>query len=393
MVQIEKKELKKDNISLFEAFLYVLGLVIGSGVFLKPTIVLQCMGSTGGAITIWIAGGVMTICAALSIAEIASYITKVGGLYAYINDLYGEIPGFLFGWVNAIIYGPGTCAALGIAFAAIATFFVPMSGMQQKLLAVLIVVLITTAQIIATRFGVWLQTLATIGKLIPIGLIILFGLKNGTVHDFSFANSGMSAAGAGIGVALLGVLWAYDGWINACSLAGEIKKPHRNLPIAIVGGVLTITAIYSLFNVAIFNTMSTAAVVGSSKIGVDVSVSLFGGWAAILITIGMLVSVFGTLNASFACAARITFAMGQKRQLPMGRLLGAINAKLDTPIYALVFQAIVTTLLIASGTFEEITNMVVFVMWIFFSLGVFGVFILRKKYPRKVGCITCHCTL
>lgn len=371
----------KKNIRLVEGIVFVIGFVIGSGVFLKPSVVLKNMGSPGAALLVWIIGGLITICAALTIAELAANIPKVGGLYAYLTEIYGEKVGFLYGWVEAIIASPGSAGAIAIAFAMFSTFFVPMSEGQQKGLAILMIFLIITAQIISTRFGVWLQIISTIGKLIPIAAIIMFGMVNGTAHDFSFVSDNITK-GAGAGTALLGVLWAYDGWISSCTLGSEMKKPEKDLPFAIIFGVLFVMAVYVLFNLAIFNVLPAAAVVAAESVGVDVSVILFGTWGTAFITAGMLVSVFGTLNAQIACGARVSYAMGTQKQLPGSKALATINPKLSTPVNALIFQGALSILFILTGTFNSITNLVIFVLWIFFTLGIGGVFILRRKVNR-----------
>ncbi|AZV57050.1 amino acid permease [Clostridium sp. AWRP] len=372
----------KRNIRLFEGIIFVIGFVIGSGIFMKPSVVLKNTGSPGGALTIWIVGGLITICSALSISEIAAYIPKLGGLYTYLSEIYGEVFGFLYGWVEAIISSPGGSAAMAIAVATFATYFIPMNGIQQKALAVGLIVFIVIVNAIATKWGVWLQTIATVVKLVPIAAIIIFGLANGTAHDISFANVGVTQS-AGIGVALLGVLWAYDGWINTCTLGSEMENSEKNLPISIITGVLFVIVVYALFNTAIFNVLPAAQIMSSDKVGVDVSVKLFGSGATAFITAGMMVSVFGALNAQMVCGTRIALAMGQKRELPMGEVLGAIHPKLRTPINALIFQGIITIIFVLSGSFNSLTDLTIFVIWIFFTLGVFGLFVLRKRITRN----------
>ena len=378
----EKQGTLKKNIKLFEGILFVIGFVIGSGVFLKPAVVLNSMGSTGGAVMIWVVGGLITICAALSIAEIAAYIPKTGGLYTYLVDLYGDVVGFLYGWVEAIISSPGSAAAIAIAFATFSTYFIPLSNWGIKLLAIFIVLVIVVAQIISTRFGIWLQTVSTIGKLIPIAVIIIFGLINQSSHSINFSAIG-GVQGGGTAAALLGVLWAYDGWLNTCTLGGEMERSERNLPIAIITGVLVVMGVYILFNLAIFHVLSGSEVAASSKVGVDVATKLFGSGATTIITIGMMLSVFGALNAQMVCGTRITYAMGEKKQLPGAKALSTINPKLNTPVNSLLFQTVISILFILTGTFNQITDLVIFSIWIFFTLGVVGVFILRKKMPRN----------
>ena len=377
----EKKLKLKRSMNVFEGMMYVIGLVIGSGVFLKPAIVLKNTGSTGAAILMWIAGGVITTAAALTIAEIAGYIPKVGGLYTYLTELYNEVIGFLFGWVGTFINIPGSAAAVAIACATFSTFFIPMTGTQQKILAISLVALLTIAQIISTRYGVWLQTLATIGKLLPIVAISVFGLMHGTAH-ISMASVG-PIKDVAPGIALLGVLWAYDGWLSVCTLADDMKRPEKDLPKAIISGIAFVMIIYVVFNVAIFFVLPGNVAANSSKIGVDVCVQLFGKAGATFITIGMMLSVFGTLNGLITCGSRYTFAMGKRKHLPASKTLCAINPKLGTPINALLLQAVITIIYILSGTFNSITDIIIFALWIFYTLGMIGIFILRKKMTHN----------
>lgn len=372
----------KKTIKPFEAMLYVIGFVIGSGIFLKPSIVLANAGSSAGALLVWIGGGVIAITAALTVGELAAYIPKVGGMHAYLIELYGDTFGFLYGWTESVIACPGSSAALSIAFATFATFFIPMDDWQLKGLAVLMIVLITAAQIIATRFGVWLQTLSTIGKLIPIIAIIGFGLVNGNVHDISFSTEGITQ-GKGLGAALLGVIWAYDGWLAVCTLGSEMENSEKSLPKAIIAGVSFVIVIYILFNICIFSVLPATAVVAAKKIGVDVSVMLFGSWGTIFITIGMLLSVFGALNAQVAVGTRYSFAMGTRNQVPGSKVLASINPKFATPVNSLLFHSIIAIFFIFTGTFNSITDLVIFTIWIFYTIGIAGIFILRKRVPRN----------
>ena len=373
--------LKRDNIKLYEGILFVIGFTIGSGIFLKPSRVLESMGTINAALMMWVFGGLITICAALSIAEIAANIPKTGGLYTYLVELYGERVGFLYGWVEAVISSPGSCAALAIAFATFSTYFVPMDELEIKLTAISTVVVIAAIQIISTKFGIWVQTVATIGKLMPISLIIVFGLFHGSVGGD--LNMSLIGTEGGTAAALLGVLWAYDGWLNTCALGGEMKNAERNLPIAIIIGVLSVMLVYVTFNLAIFNVLPAEEIIASEKVGVDAATTLFGSGAAALATAGMMLSVFGSLNAQIACGTRISFAMGGRKHFPAAAALCSINPKLNTPVNSLLLQALISIIFILSGTFNQITDLVIFVIWIFFTLGILGVFVLRRKVPRR----------
>jgi APA family basic amino acid/polyamine antiporter len=272
---------------------------------------------------------------------------------------------------------------MAIAVATFASFFVPMAGWQQKMFAVLMIVVIVVVNAIATRGGVWLQNIATSLKLIPIFAIIGLGLAQGTFGQMNFVNVGSAQLSAG--VALLGVLWAYDGWINTATLGAEMTAPEKNLPRAIVTGIAAVIAIYALFNLAVFAALPLDQVATSDAVGRDVSVALFGRWGGAFITAGMLVSVFGALNSQMMSGTRVALAVGQRRELPGWRLLGVVNPRSRTPINALILQGLLAIVFALFGTFNSLSDLVIFVIWIFFTLGVFGIFILRRRTERVPG--------
>lgn len=372
----------KKSIKPFEATLYVIGFVIGSGIFLKPSSVLKNTGSTAGSLMAWIVGGVIAITAALTIGEIAAYIPKTGGMHTYLTELYGDKFGFLYGWTESVIACTGSSAALAIAFATFATFFLPMNDWQLKAFAILMIVLIAAAQIISTRFGVWLQTVSTIGKLVPIIALVAFGLIHGTVNNLSFASAGL-VKGSGFGTALLGVLWAYDGWLAVCTLGGEIEHSEKSLPFAIISGVSFVMVVYILFNMAIFHVLPVSTVATSAKVGVDASIKLFGDGGTIFITVGMLLAVFGALNAQMSVGTRYFFSIGAKDQIPGSKILSAVNPKSETPINAILIHSIIAIIFIATGSFNSITNLVIFTIWIFYTMGIASIFVLRKRIPHN----------
>ena len=227
---MEKSTLKK-SVTVVEAMAIVVGMIIGSGIFLKPGIVLGNAGSPAMSIAAWIAGGIITLASALSVAEIASAIPKSGGLYTYLEELYDERAGFLLGWVQTVISYPASVAAQAIAFSIYAAYFIPISGIQQKLLATGVLIFILVMNILSTKCGGIIQTLATVGKLIPIVAIIGVGLLSPSLPGFA-GSSQEALQGAGFGAAILGTLWAYDGWIGVTNMAGELKHCRGSFPSA-----------------------------------------------------------------------------------------------------------------------------------------------------------------
>ena len=376
------KTLKKE-IGLLEAITIVIGMVIGSGIFFKPSIVFNNAGSPIMGILAWVAGGVVTMASALTIAEIAAAIPKSGGIFIYLKELYGEKWAFLFGWVQTVIYVPGASAALAIVLATQATNFVPMTPIQQKLFAMLMILIITTANVLSTKLGSKIQFVATIAKLIPIIIIIALGLIKGTAHSFSMP-VGATAAGAGFGAAMLGTLWAYDGWVGVVNIAGELKNPKKDIPKSIILGLTVIMIVYVLFNLALINVVPITSVLSSNKVASDAATVLFGKSGSLFITAGILISIFGALNGYLMTGVRIPFAMAQDKLLPFHKFLGKVNEKHTTPLNAFVFEAVLACLYVFSGSFDTLTDLVVFVLWIFFTMAVAGIFILRTKHKDLV---------
>jgi len=376
------KKLKRE-IGFLEAITVVIGMVIGSGIFFKPSIVFKNAGSPTIGILAWVAGGIITMASGLTIAEIASAIPKTGGIFIYLKELYGEKWAFLFGWVQTVIYVPGSVAALAIVLATQATNFVPMSGLSQKLFAILMLLIITTANVLSTKLASKIQFVATIAKLIPIIIIIALGLARGTAHSFSLPVGNM-AAGAGFGAAMLGTLWAYDGWVSVSNMGGELKNPKKDIPKSIIIGLGITIIVYVLFNLAIINVVPITSVVNSNKVATDVASVLFGKSGSLFISAGIFISIFGALNGYLMTGVRIPFAMGQDKLLPYDKFLGKVNVKYQTPLNAYIFEFVLTCLYIFSGSFNTLTDLVVFVLWIFFTMAVAGIFILRKKHKDLV---------
>ncbi|MFD3157844.1 APC family permease [Haloimpatiens sp. FM7330] len=378
------KEKLKKSINLVEAMAIVIGMIIGSGIFLKPAVVFSNAGSSALGIIAWIAGGIISLASALTIAEIAAAIPKTGGLYIYLRELFGDIWGFLLGWVQTVISYPAAVAALAIAFAGFASFFVPLNDIQQKFTAGGILIFLIVMNIIATKFGGIIQTISTVGKLIPVFAIILFGLIKGQSHDITFTAVKQASTSMGLGAAILGTLWAYDGWIGVTNMAGELKNPKRDLPKSIILGVICVMGVYVLFNIALVNVVPMEQIINSKNPVSDIAVKLFGSKGGALIVAGMMISVFGTMNGYLMTGARVPFAMAERKEIPLHKYLGKSHPKFQTPTNSLLLEGLLAVIYIFSGSFDTLSDLIMFVLWIFFVVGVFGIFVLRKKVsPEK----------
>jgi APA family basic amino acid/polyamine antiporter len=386
--KVEGEDGLRRELGLMDAMLMVIGMVIGSGIFFRPASVLKNAGAPGLGVLAWVAGGIITMAAGLTVAEVAAAIPKTGGLFIYLKKLYGEKWAFLLGWVQTFIYVPGSVAGLAIYFSNQATAFIDITKAQQIMLAIGMIVLVCIANVLSTKFGGKLQVVFTIAKLIPIIVIVIFGLLNGTAHSFAPISSSASNA-AGFGAAMLGTLWAYDGWIGVGNIAGELKNPGRDLPKSIIIGLLITIVVYVLVNLAVLNILPADQLALSQKPVSDAAVKLFGNGGGAFISAGIMISIFGTLNGYLLSGSRIPFAMGQSKLIPFHGFFGKVNKGSGTPGNALIFESILAAIYALTGSADKLTDLAVFVLWIFFVMAISGVFILRKNHkdlarPYKV---------
>ncbi|WP_142413279.1 APC family permease [Hathewaya massiliensis] len=377
---MEEKNLKK-SISFLNALTLVIGTIIGSGIFLKIGVVFKNSGSSFMGLMAWVIGGVISLCSALTIAEVGSAIPKTGGLYVYLEELYDEKLGFLFGWVQTIIVCPASVAALAIAFANFGVFFLPMTNTQIKIFASIVLLVVLGFNVMGTKYGGIIQVVSTFGKLLPILAIVTIGFFKGTVGN-AISLSDVSI-GAGFGTAILGTLWAYDGWIYVTNMAGELKNPKKDLPRSIIIGVTFVIFIYAIFNFVLLKIIPFNEIIATREPAADAAIILFGKGGAIFVVLGIMVSVFGTLNGYLMSGGRVPFAMAERGQLPFYKFISKVHPKFNTPSNSLILEALLAVGYILSGSFNRLTDMIVFVLWIFFTLGVFSIFILRKRHKDK----------
>lgn len=374
----------KKSIGFWTATSIVVGIVIGSGVFVKPGLVLKQAGSSTAALLAWGLGGLMTICAGLTIAEIASRIPKTGGIYSYIEEVYGERLGFLSGWVLTFLYGPGLMGALSLYFAVLLQPFFGYENDLIKTVALSTLMFLAMMNILGVKYGGYIQT-ATAGiKLIPIFLILVVGLTSGENDIFSAIN--IDPVAVSFGSAVLSTLWAYDGWILVGNVAGEMKNAKRDLPKAIIIGLSIVLVAYIGVNTAMLKVLSAEKIaeLNTGAAGVAAEV-LFGSWGGKLLSVGILVSIFGCLNGAVLSSPRVPYAVSAKGDIKGCSWLSKIHSSFGTPINAIILQVIVAVAMIMLASPDQITDFAIFSVYIFYTLAFFSIFILRKKKPIHEG--------
>ena len=376
---MENKQLQK-NLGIAAALSTVVGMVIGGGVFFKPQAVYTLTGGAPGlGILAWIIAGIMTITAGLTAAEVSAAIPKTGGMMVYIEEIYGKKLGFLTGWMQTVLFFPATAAAIAVMFGQQAALLLNNSSLVMPM-SIGVILLIGILNTFGSKTSGAIQTVSTVCKLIPLGLIIVFGFIKGS-GDNPIMNplvaEGIRPMGI-IGQLLVAILFAYDGWINVGALAGEMKNPGKDLPKAIIGGLSIVMAINVVINLAYLWVLPASELAQYASPASIVAEKIFGPVGGKLINVGILVSVFGCLNGYLLTGPRIPYTLANQKVLPA--MFGKLN-KHGVPANATLFMAVLSVIYALSGQFNLLSDLSMFAIWAFYTLTFIGVIKLRKTQP------------
>ena len=397
------------RLGFFTALMIVISAMVGSGVFKKIAPMALDLGSPGLILLAWLIPGIITLFGAATNAEIAGLIAEPGGQYVYFKKMYGNFFAFLYGWSCFSVIQSASIASIAYVFAesvnaviplphlndsweAIKLFgiFNPFEGFGVKLLTIITIIFLTSANYFGVVFGGNITNIFTVLKVLGIILIIILAVAaGGSVQNltpllekpgFSYgSNLGLFGA---MFAAMLGAFWAYDGWNNIGYLGGEIKNPKRNIPLSLYFGVVCVILLYLAINFAYLyvmpvNEIITIANSEHSIIAIEVMRKFLGSGGALFISILIMVSTFGTTNGTILASSRIYFAMS--RDGLFFKTAGLHHPKFRTPHISLLIQGLWASLLVLSGTFDQLTDMLIFASFIFYGMGAFGVFVLRRK--------------
>jgi APA family basic amino acid/polyamine antiporter len=380
----------------------VVGTVIGSGIFLVPRDMIGFVGTPSMVFVVWVAGGILSLFGALTYAELAAAMPEAGGEYVYLKEAYGPMWGFIYGWTQMWVAKSGSIATLATGFFLyLANFRPEMDGVLYavplpigpnggpleirygQLLAMGVIVLLAGVNYLGVRFGAGVQVAVTFAKVALFAAIILIGLGGGVGTAANFRSAVPVAGGAaGFFAALVGALWAYDGWNNVSMVSSEIRSPQRNLPIALIAGTALVIAIYILANLAYFYVLPAAAVASSERVAADMMRQILGNPGAAAVSFAAMVSIFAALNGSILSGARVPYAMARD-----GLFFGPV-AKVH-PVYRTPGNSILAVsgwaaLLVLSGRFKELYTYVIFASWILYGMTAVSVIVLRRKRPDLV---------
>jgi len=383
--------------------------MIGTGVFLKTRVMTCNVGSVEMVLLVWLAAGLLALAGTFSYSEIAAMMPEVGGDYVYLRRAYGRVVAFLFGWMSFAVARTGSQAALAVGLAIFMN--IALGGVLQRwhleispfgrhlgvngltvvaLTAIWTVALINCASVVAGGRTALAVTIAKVVLVLAVGIGAFAFAPGSWTHlagsGLGGACEGVSASArggmTGFGAAMLGALWAYDGWNNVAPLAGEIRDPQRSLPRAFVGGMLVVAALYLFVNVAYFYVLTPLEIAGvptTSSVATEVLKRFLGPLAISMTAVALMISSFGALHASVLASSRIPFAMARDGLFFRG--LARLSPRSNVPARAIVAQAAWGSLLALSGSYDTLTDLAVFALWMFYGLSAASLFIFRKTMP------------
>jgi APA family basic amino acid/polyamine antiporter len=370
---------------LRDLVLLIVGTVIGSGIFLVPGLVLKAVGnSVLLALSVWFLGGVLSLLGALTYGELSAINPEAGGLYVHIRDCFGHFPAFLFGWILFFVVSTGSIATLAVAFSNYLGEIYPLGPWTAKLVSLLMIGVIALVNVRGTRASANLQNVTTAIKVLAIlamgASLIYFGSRLPVRAAPPMSSMSLTSQLSGIGLAIVSVLWAYEGWQYSTFAAGETVNPRRDFPLAFLTGVLILIGVYVFANLGYLAALGTAGVANSNRVAATALATVVSPAVAKAVTFAILISMFSAANSIVLTAPRVYYAMAKDGLF--FRRLAEVHPRFGTPAFAVAATAFWASVLAATGTFEQLLTYVVFVGWMFYALAAATIFVYRKRETR-----------
>lgn len=358
-----------------------MGAIIGSGIFRVPSTVAAEAGAVGPSLLLWVAGALITLCAVLTMAELATMFPRAGGTYVYLREAYGPGAAFVFGWTRLLLIQPAVLGGIALIFAAYARAFVPLTDTGVKVVAASVVLVLAAANYRSMAWGAAIQNASTWAKVLALVALsaLAFLLGDGAAGALQQAPTLSAATWGGMGIALIAVLWSYDGWGELLYASGEVKEPQKTLPRALIGGCLVVAGVYLVVNLAYFQVLSLDEVAASELVASDAAVRIFGALGAPVIAALVMLSTFGALNGALMGGSRVFFAMGEDGLFL--RKVGRVHPRFGTPHVAVALAGVLGVAYVSVRTFEELAAAFILGLWPFYVLAVWAVFRLRRLRP------------
>ena len=371
------------SVSLLQTVAVSVGVAIGSGIFRVPATVAQQLQAPGLILLVWVLGGVVALCGALTVAELAGALPRSGGIFAYLLESYGPLPAFLFGWTELAVIRAAALGAIATIFAEYLGYFIPLTPLEVRYTAALAIVFIGALNYVGVQRAAALLSATTAVKyamLLALALLA-FSARGGSSAHFTPLLPHTLPASL-LATALIPVLWTYDGWADPASMAGEIENPQRNLPLALISGAACVMLVYLLVNVGFLYALAPAQMAGEKLIATTVAqrVPLLGGAGAAVVAVAVVISAFSGLNASMMTGSRIFFAMADRGLL--FRSVGRISPRFASPSSAIWLATALGVAYVLANDFAQLADKFILGIWPFYILAVAAVFVLRRRRPE-----------
>ena len=369
------------ELGLWDSVSLIMGIMIGSGIFLMAGSVALQLHSLAAVVAVWAFGGVLSLCGAVALSELGAALPAAGGLYVYLTRAYGHGVGFVYGWAAMALIHAGSIATLAAAAGLYAAPLLGLSPGQQKALQLACIAAFTVVNCLGLRLGKRVQNVLTAAKLsgLVVMTVLLYSQGSAGLLADQWWPAGTAAGWESFGVALIAVLWAYDGWHFVSFAAGEVKDPQRTLPRSLLIGTAATFVIYLLVNVAYYAVLPADALRGTDRAAAAAVERAMGPGAAIFISLLIVISILGALNGILLGAPRVNWAMA--RDGLFFPSFARVSPRFHTPVVATVAQGAWAAAFTMVGTFQQLFTSYVFTSWIFYGLAVAGVIVLRRREP------------
>jgi len=370
------------SVSLLQTITVSVGITIGSGIFRVPATVAAQLHAPGMMLVCWVLGGVIALCGALTIAELAGALPRSGGIFAYLLESYGPLPAFLFGWSELVVLRAAALGAIATIFAEYLGYFVPLSAMQVRYTAALAIVVIGALNYAGVQRAAAVLGAATALKyavLLALGLLA-FTATGGSAAHFSRAWPAAASLSM-LATALIPVMWTYDGWADPAFIAGEVSNPQRNMPLALIAGAACVMLVYLVVNIGFLYALPPEQMAGAKLIASTVAarIPLLAGAGAAVIAAAVVVSAFSGLNASMMAGSRVFFAMADRGLF--FRVAARVSPRFHSPSVAIGLATVLGVAYVLENDFAQLADKFILGIWPFYALAVAGVFVLRYRRP------------
>lgn len=391
----------RQGLGFYGAISVAAGTMIGTAIFVVPSLMLGQVGSPSHVLEIWAAAGVLSLFGALGYSELGAALPEAGGEYVYLHRAYGPSVGFLYGWTQFVVAKTASIAAIATGFALYLAYFFPgmastlwhfrvigfqpalgITGIQAG--AAGMIAVLSLLNVFGVQGSGAVQTAFTAAKLAVLAALIILGLAIGhgswanLTHAFGAGGTAAMMTG-GVGLAMVSALWGYDGWNNLSMVAGEVKNPHRNIPAALIGGTLLTLAVYLLVNVAYFYVLTPSQALATRSIAATAARHFLGGAGGTFVALGVLISTFAALNGSILSGSRIPYAQARDGLFPQA--LARVHPRFQTPAIAILAQAVIAGIFALSGSYQTLYTKAIYSEWVFYALTTSALFVLRRREP------------